>query len=494
MCKRIIVDARGRGRCSAVAALIFSLAACAQGGASAVTHTPALRFAFVFGDDMVLQRDRVAPVWGTAATGDVITVRFGMSAVTAVTDSNGIWLARLPEMQASETPRVLVAQSRAMGTRVAVSNVLVGEVWLASGESNMECPLRLTQSGEREIGLAIDPQLRFFEVARQTNSGPVRDVLASWKICCPTNAADFAAVPYYFARYLRRDLRVPVGILRSTWGGTPLRAWAPQGALDAVPALDRTEKGKDEETLPKYVGPAAPGVLYRNMIEPLCPFAIRGVIWYQGESDSGSWAGYASAFGRLIGGWRAAWGYDFPFIFTQIAPFKGATPWLREEQVKVLRSVPGTAMVVTVDVGDGPKEHPRRKAPVGMRLDRAALALAYGRKLEYSGPLYESLSVEGERAVVRFTHVGEGLLSADGDLMGFEIAGEDRVFKAAKASIEGATVVVTSPEVRKPKAVRYGWHAMPKCNLMNRDGFPASPFRTDSWEAVGEKGNNATGQ
>lgn len=482
MCARIILDARERGMYSAAVALILSLAACAQAGPLAVPHTPALKFASVFGDGMVLQRDRAAPVWGRASTGDVITVCFGMSTVTAVTDSNGIWMARLPEMQASEAPRVLVAQSRATGMRVAVSNVLVGEVWLASGESNMECPLRLTQSGEREIGLAIDPQLRFFEVARQTNSGPVRDVLASWKICGPTNAADFAAVPYYFARHLRRDLRVPVGILRSTWGGTPVRAWAPQGALDAVPAFDRTEKGKDDETVPDYVGPAAPGVLYRNMIEPLCPFAIRGVIWYQGESDSARWADYASVFGRLIGGWRAAWGYDFPFIFTQIASFKGATPWLREEQVKAWRAVPGTAMAVTVDVGDGPKEHPRLKAPVGMRIERAALALAYGRKLEYSGPLYESLSVEGERAVVRFTHVGQGMLSADGDLTGFEVAGEDRMFKPAKASIEGATVVVTSSEVRKPKAVRYGWHAMPKCNLMNREGFPASPFRTDSWE------------
>lgn len=466
-----------RIRAAAVAGAL-ALAVCAQGAGGAATNSVPLRFDPLFGDYMVLQRDKPVPVWGKAGTGDTVIVTFNREKCTATADSNGVWMARLPELKASETPGILAAQSQQTGVRIALSNVLVGEVWLASGESNMECPLRLTQSGEREIGLAVDPHFRLFEIARQTDTGPDRGVKGVWKVCSPTNAPDFAAVPYFFGRYLRKDLRIPVGIIRSTWGGTPVRAWAPAPAATEKPPAEPSRTPGS----PRSAGPSAPGVLYRSMIEPLCPFAIRGAIWYQGESDSAQWSGYAAAFGDLIRRWRAAWGYDFPFLFTQIAPFSGASPWIREAQMQTWRSVPGTAMAVTVDVGDGPKEHPRRKAPVGWRLDRAALALAYGRTIEYSGPLFEALTVKGDRAIVSFSHVGEGLASDEGALRGFEIAGADRVFKPATAVVEGTTVVATSPLVKEPKAVRYGWAAMPACNLFNRDGFPASPFRTDSWE------------
>jgi sialate O-acetylesterase len=430
---------------------------------------------------------------------------------------------------------------------VTIRNLFVGEVWVCSGQSNMQMALAGASTGKTAILHANHPQIRFFSVPRKTSVKPLTDAQGIWSECTPETARHFSAVAYFFGRNLHQKLDVPIGLIHSSWGGTPAEAWTSIEALRSDPKFNKhvaaanrnlashpaaaaaypaklaayeakanawnsaggkeylkrlstwqwqvaaaRQQGKPlpKRPVPHEPQPVAPippdgtsktpTVLYNAMIAPLVPYAIKGVIWYQGESNAKDHAQYRSLFPAMITDWRKKWRQgDFPFLFVQIAPFNGIGPEIREAQLLAWSRTPVTAMVVTTDVGDATNIHPARKEPVGQRLALAARALAYGEKIEYSGPLYQAMAVDSGKAVLGFSHVGGGLVAKNGDLKGFTIAGADGNFVPGKAEIDGDQVVVSSPDVASPTAVRYGWENFPQVNLFNREGLPASPFRTD---------------
>jgi len=344
---------------------------------------------------------------------------------------------------------------------------------------------------------------------------------AKWNPCAPASVPGFSAVAYYFGRDLRKSLGIPVGLIGSYFGGTPAEAWTDQTTLAENPELKtildvqarkeaefdpvkmeeanrknqavydaalakasaegtKQPNGRPVVLLPPKIDHRRPTGLYNGMIAPLQPYALRGVIWYQGEKNNVAPLLYRKLFPAMISSWRKQWGLgDFPFLFVQIAPFKKMEPGIREAQFLTWKSTPNTAMVVTTDVGDAEDVHPRNKEPVGLRLALAARALAYGEQIVYSGPEYDSMSIRENRAVIHFKHIGGGLVSKDGELRGFFIAGADGNFRPAKAEIQGDTVEVFSEDIPSPAAVRYGWANVPDVNLTNKEGLPASPFRTD---------------
>jgi len=617
--------------------------------------------ASLFRDHAVLQQGMPVPVWGTADEGEKITVRIaGRSANTTARD--GRWSVRLDALPVGG-PYELVLIGK---NRVVLTDVLVGEVWICSGQSNMERQLGLREgqqpikNWQAEAAGADFPQIRHFEVPQKTALTPQTAVGGQWVVCSPQTAAKFTAVGFFFGRALHQSKNVPIGLIHTSWGGTPAEAWTSAGGLEpwpefaanianlkksaenapaaeadykrnlaawyathdtgssaitpwsaatlshenwgrmvlpsfwekaGLPGLDglvwfrrefdlpeswagraaelhlgaiddadvtwlngvqvgttdgwRTPRiypitagllkpgrntlavrvldtggggglwgGPDdtlrllspgEPALPaipldgewryqvaadfsKVQGPpaslrnsaGAPTVLYNGMIAPLLPYAMRGVIWYQGEANAGRSKQYRTLFPAMIADWRKQWGQgDFPFLYVQIAPFKEMPPEIREAQLLTLGRTKNTAMAVTLDVGDAEDIHPTDKRPVGERLALAARALAYGEKLEYSGPLFSQASFKKGRAVLKFTHLGGGLVAKDGELKGFTLAGPDKVFHPAKAVIVGSTVVVSAEGVPAPAAVRYAWANVPEGNLFNRAGLPASPFRTD---------------
>jgi sialate O-acetylesterase len=614
----------------------------------------------LFSDHAVLQQDREIPVWGTAKNGERVTVEVA-GRKSATVAKGGQWLVRLKAVPAGGPYTMTITGEN----RVTISDVLVGEVWVCSGQSNMERHLGLQEgqkpivNWEQEVAAANHPQIRQFYVPQKPALTPVASVDGRWSVCSPATVSDFTAVGYFFGRDLHQARHVPVGLIHSSWGGTPAESWTSRDALRklpdfagpvaqaeqaiveiqhgtysysktiegwmsahdpgsvagaswSAPTLDTsTWKSMELPTywekagLPDYDGvvwfrrtfdlpdswagadaelhlgavddddttwvngvevgatagyqiprvyrlPAAAlhagqnvvavrvldtggwgglygggdtmrvepaagrnlppiplagawlyrpsvqlgpipyppsdytnspivlGALYNGMIVPLQPYAIRGVIWYQGEANVGREQQYRTLFPALIASWRRAWGEgDFPFLFVQIAPHEGMTPEIREAQFLSWQRTPNTAMAVTIDCGDAHDIHPARKQPVGARLALAARALAYGESLEYSGPAFKSMQPAGGRAVLSFTHLGGGLVAKDGPLTGFTIAGADKVFHPAAAEIKGDAVVVSSPEVPTPVAVRYGWANVPVGNLFNAAGLPASPFRTD---------------
>lgn len=432
----------------------------------------------LFTDGAVLQRDAAVPVWGTARPGEAITVRFAGQDLSTKAEKDGRWMVRLQPMKASAEPARLTIVG---DYTIEIKDVLVGEVWLASGQSNMQWPVKASADPESTISGARDNLLRLYTVPRRGADQPETDPQARWEPASPETVADFSAVAYSFARDLRKALNVPVGIIGTNYGGTPAEAWTSREVLEAdpelKPILEITNKG-----------PQTPTVLYNAMIAPLVPSAIRGAIWYQGESNAGNPKQYARLFPAMIKNWRDAFGQgDFPFLFVQLAPFMAKTDdpvqegWagLREAQLLTLTASPRTGMAVITDLGDEKDIHPKQKAPVGSRLALAARKLAYGEDVVFSGPVFKEMKVEGNRAVLSFDHVGGGLEAKDGPLTGFAIAGPDGKFVKAQAEIRGDTVVVSSPEVSEPKAVRYGWANFPVVNLANKEGLPATPFRTD---------------
>ena len=657
-------------------ALCFCLFALQR--ARADVRTPSL-----FGDNMVLQQGPKARVWGTARAGERVTVRLAGRAARATADGRGRWQAFLGPLKAGGPFELTVEGSN----RLVFRNVLIGEVWVCSGQSNMEWPLARAAGGPEDAAAANDHELRFFTVAHKTAAEPQADVDGRWTVATPEEALRFSAVAFYFGRELRNRLRVPVGLIHTSWGGTPAESWTSREVLAADPALkpildrheeamrnlpelrreydrrlaewnkqnekiiqrDEGNKGEalgfadpahdhsawqrmslpqqwenaglkvdgaiwfrrevnvpaqlagralvlslgaiddhdttyfngervgatgvetpnayaaprryrvpgrlvragrnvvavrvfdalggggfagppgemrlsaesDAEAIPldgpwaykpeavvpareidysNHPGPRPgpeshynPVVLYNAMIAPLTPFRIRGAIWYQGESNAGRAHQYRTLFPAMIRNWRSAWGQgDFPFYFVQLANWRArkAEPsesdWaeLREAQSLTMRSVPRTGMAVTVDIGDANDIHPRNKRDVGLRLARWALADTYGQKIEPSGPLHDSHSVEGDKVRVRFKHA-RGLKTSDGRApVGFAVAGADRKFVWAEARVEGDAVVVWSREVPRPVAVRYAWADNPAINLYNSDDLPASPFRTDDWPGL----------
>lgn len=643
-----------------------------------------LQLPSVFGDHMVLQRGRPVPIWGKTDPGASVTVAFNQQTRTTIADTTGSWTLRLDPLEAGGPYVFRVSDGK---ENLEFRDVLVGEVWLCSGQSNMEWPVEWSQDAETEIGNAKYPLIHLFKVGKQVSPQPKWDVEGTWKVCDPQTVPQFSAVGYFFSRDLHKDLDVPVGMIESAWGGTPAEAWTSREVLLSNPVLapiverfdaaqptyerdlerykkalaeveslprpqdigtspaalawakpdtdDRAWKtivlpglwsqrelpidgavwfrkrvkipsgwvgknlqlslgaiddydityvngtevghtGKENElswisprvypipadlvtndrlviavrvfdaggeggfssrpdllfiqrigetaggtvsiagswkcqierqvqdkraelaaAMPaKPIGPGdmdSPAGLYHAMILPLVPYAIRGVLWYQGESNANRARQYRVLFPALIRNWRHTWCQgDFPFLYVQLANFLARSPrptdheWaeLREAQAMAL-SLPSTAMAVAIDIGDPQNIHPQNKQEVGRRLERAALALAYSRGMTYSGPLYRSMTIEGSSIRLHFDHVDGGLvLRGDNDPKGFAIAGKNRKFVWADVQVEGDTVVVTSPEIAKPVAVRYGWDGDPVISLFNEAGFPASPFRTDDWPGV----------
>ena len=475
-----------------------------------------IKLASIFTDHMILQRELPLTIWGTGPAGETITVTFASQKKTAAIDADGKWQVKLAPLHASAESRDLTIESK--GVKTNITDVVVGEVWLASGQSNMEWLLTNTTGASNVIATAGDPLLRLFGVGRSVSDTPVTVVTGQWSACTSSNAGVFSAVGYFFGRDLRKSLNIPVGIIRSAWGGTTAQAWTSQETLAGDPLLKKrieeyelaiknydpvkaetqyqaalvkfkeaaaTAKADGqptpkEPTKPRPPGPNqnSPARLYNGMIAPLVPLSFRGVIWYQGESDAGRAQEYRTLFPALIKNWRQVFGHDFPFLFVQIAPYKSQPPEIRDAQLYAWRSVPNTAMAVITDYGDAGNIHPRDKEPVGARLALAARALAYGEKIEYSGPVFDAVKFDGARAILSFQHCGAGLIAKGDALKGFTITG-DTNFVPATATIDGQHVIVTSEQVAQPVAVRYGWENVPDVNLFNKDGLPATPFRTD---------------
>ena len=422
----------------------------------------------VFGENMVLQRDVELPVWGWAAAGEKVTVRLGSAHATATAGDDGAWCVKLPAMKYTPNQPALTMTVQASNT-IELKNVLIGEVWVGSGQSNMEWRLNSAAEGKEAISKADLPQIRLFHVPKTQAKAPAKDVKASWKVCSPDSVPNFSAVLFFFGQRLHKELSVPIGLINSSWGGSPIEPWT---VIDAAKKLG--------------------GGMYNGMIAPLQPFAVRGAVWYQGETNVMRKDGlkYADRMKALIEGWRKTWDNDtLSFYSVQIAPWSGRylpgqLPALWEAQVASLK-LPRTGMAVVTDLVDDIKNiHPARKLPVGKRLSLWALAKDYGRKdLVYSGPLYKSMKIEGDKIRVSFAHVGEGLAARDGKpLSEFRIAGADGEFVEAQAVIDGPTVVVSAEGVSAPKHVRFGWHKLANPNLTNQAGLPASPFQTDNWQ------------
>ena len=492
----------------------------------------------VFSDNMVLQHGIAVPVWGTAEAGEAITLACDGQQVTATADADGHWSAKLAPM----TPGGPFDLTVAGKNTVTVKNVLVGEVWVCSGQSNMEFATRSTMNATQEMATADFPQIRMFTVVRAVAETPRTDCTGAWQVCTPTTVGGFSAVGYFFARNLYQSLNVPIGMIHTSWGGTPAEAWSNRETFRTDPALtsilDAYDKqialnaqqlydqngialhawlqaadaakaaGKPIPThpllLPVLADPRAsqntPTGLYNAMIAPLVPYGIAGAIWYQGEANAGRGYQYRTLLPAMIGGWRKVWNQgDFPFLIVQLANFMAQRPepgesqWaeLRESQVKTL-ALPKTGLAVAIDIGDGTNIHPTNKQEVGKRLALAARSIAYGQQLEFSGPVYRDMQLEDGKIRLHFTHLGNGLQigltpGSKAPLQGFAIAGADKKFVWANAVIDGNSIIVSSDKVATPVAVRYAWADNPVCNLYNTDGLPAVPFRTDEWQLTTQK-------
>jgi sialate O-acetylesterase len=431
----------------------------------------------LFTDNMVLQRDKPVKVWGTAAIDEKVKVTIGDQTIEA-TVKDGKWQVELKPLSAGG-PHTLSIEG---ANKIELKNVLIGEVWIASGQSNMEWTVKQCAEPEKTAAEASHPQIRLFTVKRGGAAEPKDNVEGKWDECSPTTVGDFSAVAYHFGVALQKHLNVPIGLISTNVGGTAAQRWTPKEVLDSTPELK------------PYATQRNASDLYNAMIHPLLSFSHRGAIWYQGESNAGQAYRYRVLFPAMIKSWRDRWNQgEFPFLFVQLAPWEVRNDptretWaeLREAQLMTLSKSPNTAMAVITDVGDEKDIHPPQKKPVGERLALAARAIAYGEKIEHSGPTFESLATSGQRAILRFKHTGEGLEVKGEKLTGFTIAGEDKKFHPAEARIEGDTVIVTSAEVSRPVAVRFGWANYPTLNLWNKNGLPASPFRTDNWPGVTE--------
>ncbi|MBI1353668.1 MAG: sialate O-acetylesterase [Acidobacteria bacterium] len=471
-----------------------------------------VRLPSLIGDHMLVQRDQPIRLWGWAEPGEQVSAAMAGHSSQAVTGPDGRWRVDLMPLPAGG-PHKLEIQGK---NKITVDDVLVGEVWVGSGQSNMGFQVRNAIHADKEIASATDGQIRLFQVKLETAFTPKDDVTGEWMVCSPKTIPTFTAVGYFFARHLRQKLNIPVGVIQSAWGGTPAEAWTPRETLDnddelhaflerwnrQMEAYPRTKvrfdgqlaKWEASKQGPRPREPAGPGhqhqptVLYNAMIAPLTPYAIGGAIWYQGENNASRGQGYEyeHLMRSMIEAWRQKWGVgDFPFLFVQLANYARVSdtaqwPELREAQTHTLRTV-NTGMAVTIDIGESQDIHPKNKQDVGLRLGLAARAIAYGEHdLVYSGPIYRETSVEPGKLRLWFDHVGSGLM-AKGPLEGFQVAGGDGRFHAAEAKIDGENIVVWSEHVKTPVAARYAWADDPKAPLYNKEGLPASPFRTDDW-------------
>ena len=427
----------------------------------------------MFNDHAVLQRGINIPVWGTAANGEKITVSMNGQMVSTVAQ-NGKWEVSFQPMNAGG-PFTMTIQGN---NTITLNDIMVGEVWLASGQSNMERQLGPRRGQQpltnwlEEKKNAANNNIRMITIPLKTNSQPQSDIKADWKVCDTASVVEFSAVAYFFARDLQAQLNVPIGIIHSSWGGTPAEKWISKEAMMANDTLVLGLMKADEKRKAGYSG------LYNAMIAPLISYGIKGAIWYQGESNRNESTLYQTLFPAMITDWRSQWKLgDFPFLFVQVAPYKDMTPDIRESQLISYQRVPNTAMVVTTDCGDCNDIHPINKQPVGNRLSLGARALAYGEKIAYMGPVQTSVKRSGNKVVLGFEHAQKGL-QKNNALKGFEISVGGDVFVPAMAKVKGKTVVVWSEELKEaPVSVRYGWSNCMDVNLFNKESLPASPFR-----------------
>ncbi len=487
-----------------------------------------VRLPKIFGDHMVLQRDQPIPVWGWANPACDVSVKLGDGPVQIATaDAVGRWSLKLAPQSAGGPMKLTVSGE----TKIELSDVLIGEVWVCSGQSNMEFRVSASINAEQEIASAKYPRIRHIKIPRQPVGFPKEDVSdpkTQWTVCSPETVGSYTAVGYFFGRYLQKELDVPIGLINSSWGGTRIEPWTPPCGFAQVPkladilrqveltnpmnplykatlgnylvALDSwiadAKRSLVEQlpvepppSYPKEISPLtshqAPTTLYNGMIHPLVPFGIRGAIWYQGESNHGEGMLYCEKMKALIGGWRTVWKQgQFPFFYVQIAPYQygnessSILPAFWEAQASALK-IPNTGMAVIHDIGNLKNIHPKNKQDVGKRLALIALAKTYGQdQLVFRGPTFKTLKQEGNRLRVVFDHVGSGLVARDGKpLNWFEIIGPDSVFTKAEAVIDGDSVLLSAPNVKSPCAVRFAWHKLAEPNLANKEGLPAVPFR-----------------
>ncbi len=494
----------------------------------------AIKLPSVIGDHMVVQRGKPVAVWGWASPAEAVTVRVGGAVATVQAGPDGRFAATLPALAAGGPYELSV--KGATSPELVVRDILSGEVWVCSGQSNMEWPLSSVYSPIPEVLRADHPRLRLYSVPRRISAVPLDDIDTAWTLCTPETAGPFSAIGYYFGLEILKALDVPVGLIDSSWGGTDIEPWTPPAGFAAVPSvrpildatvrreqayrrsvaeslsgwqswLDETSKAlaagrplpaKPAQPAAPFDSPQTPTGLYNGMIHALTPLPVAGAIWYQGENNRNDTLGYEPKMEALIKGWREVWKTPgLPFLYVQLAPYYYGynrdyaggdvpdflrLPLIWEAQANILR-LPNTGMAVTTDITELMDIHPKNKRDVGYRLALWARAKVYGEtKLVCSGPLFKSMAVEGGKARIAFDWAESGLMTNDGQpVKWFEIAGADRTFYRAEAAIDGRTVVVSSPRVAEPKAVRFGWHQMAVPNLANREGLPASPFRTDRW-------------
>jgi len=506
---------------------------------------------------MVLQQDLHLPVWGTAEVGERVTVTVGKESGTATAGADGKWMVKLPPLSAGSSSVTMTVAGK---NTLTFSDVLVGDVWVCSGQSNMAFAVPKAEAGE-----AKDPQIRFYGVPDRASFQPESDIPAKWVVCTPETTGKFSSVAYYFARELRSTLKRPIGLIGAYWVGSGAAPWVSISGLRKEPSLkcyvdayeqrlaaypqsvaiypalmeayqaaqtkweqnygetyrearkkwgeewSKSQKAGTPEPpkppmppeapgppLPPEGGGRVPSSIFNGMVAPLVPYGIKGAIWYQGESNHARPLEYKTLLSRLIADWRENWGQgDFPFLVVQLPNFQQAVqswPFVRESQLKTVQSVPNAGLAVTIDVGEPVNLHPPHKLYVGLRLAQAAKRVAYGQEVVYSGPIFESAKSEGSAIRVLFREVGAGLTIGSApylapgvaplpttSLAGFMIAGEDRYWVLADAKIEGNSVLVSSPQVANPVAIRYAWENAPRCNLYNKEGLPTSPFRTDDW-------------
>jgi sialate O-acetylesterase len=525
----------------------------------------------IFGDHMVLQRGQKVPFWGTAEPGEDVTVTVGGAKATAKTGDDKKWSLTIESLKESDQPTEVTVAGK---NTITLKDVLVGDVWVASGQSNMEFGLKGAHNSDKVIPKADHPTIRLFTVQKKIALDPQSSLAGKWLVCSPASVGGFSAVGYFFARDIAEAEKVPVGMIGTYWGGTPAQAWTSVEALDMTsdtkqfadtikstkeklpglkekyeketlpawqaahkqweeeagkPFAEATKKWTEEVVAAKAAGkpgptsrpvlskveprrpsapddnPNAPTVLYNGMIAPIIPYAIKGAIWYQGESNQGQPKQYQTLFPLMITDWRTRWAQgDFPFLWVQLAnfdprndsakgPTQGIAGWVGLQEAQSLTmKLPNTGQAVINDIGDLTDIHPKNKVDVGHRLALAARHVAYGEDLVYSGPTYDSMTVEGDKLRVKFKNVGSGLAAFKGnqsnpatqpadEVKGFTIAGDDHKFVYANATIDGDTVVVSSPDVKNPMAVRYAWANFPNSNLYNKEKLPASLFRSDDW-------------
>ena len=491
----------------------------------ALASAAELRLPAVFSDHMVLQRDQAVAVWGWADAAEEVTIEFAGQKKAAKADASGQWSLRLDPLTASAESRRLTATGKD-GRKAEVSDVLVGDVWLGSGQSNMAMTVNRAKDFEQEKTAATFPLIRHFKEESAGAATAQTQSKGKWLACTPDNVGAFSATLYFFGREIHREIGVPIGLINTSVGGTPIEAWIAPEVQESKPALKAaleaqsaaTPKIDPEKAKADYAaelkkfkaakakavaeGTKAPrpprnaaevserkgtyGQLFNGKVAPLVPFTVKGMLWYQGEANSSDTRAplYVHQLSALVTDWRARWGEELPFAWVQLPNFTRpgeGWPLMRESMLKTL-SLPKTGMAVTIDIGEAKDIHPKNKQEVGRRLSLWALGTVYGRKVAAtSGPLPAGLEIKGAEVIVTLAHA-EGLKTRDGGpVKGFQLAGADKQWKPATARIEGAKLIVTSAEVAAPIALRYAWLDFPETNLVNSADLPASPFRTDDW-------------